>query len=1457
MGDEDAFEELCCQLFETWGQHQWRYSEDWTYRNIRGKGGDGGIEAYWHNTKSDDWVGLQAKWFPRSITSTQFSELTRSINAATTVRPTMRRYIVCIPHNLASAKSRGEGKRTYGEEGHWKRYVEKKELEYPGFQIELWDENEIFTQLQHPENEGCWRFWFEHSLVNPETIELSLKKTIGCLESRYIPELTDDGGMSSFLDGFFGTRDTRLALVRKVDSNITLSNRISARIASLVEVDNKAVINMRGDAHTCANTLKELANWLTGLKYSLTAEPESFLDIEPFEVNYSAIDKFYTDVYDAKGEDQLSGHIDELSNLFEEFKAAPSSWEIAHETQRTLSETHCIIKGEQGTGKTCGFANKAREYQQQQLHIPILIPANSVKDHENWWQVIANSIGVGSDWNESALWQALSSQVVLHDFTDGDYRVRSKVAIFVDGLDEKPPFSFWEKMIKEGDAISHRYPRIRFAYSSRPSGANFNKNDHLDSCSYFLDSNGDVPACQLFDSYIQHYQVDLCGNEQLRWLLRTPMELGMFCTIYEGKKVPANVSTCLTELVEQEIERLEEEFTSRNHRNDLPGSAPVRNTLLGLALTFLGSDIDELAEDSLKAELIKVGLDSPASVEMIRLLTSYGILSRRTTKGQSTFDPPINSYAIGARHLWDYFMAVRMLEGDFCMKKELLKQHQDAAEMLSILLVEKKGMLPLDCRDFVAAVSDTDAYEFTLFALSNARPKSVAQFKDWVLDEMRSGANGLSKIVNELVIQVAEVKGHPFGPLLLDEFLRSFDSPAKRDAVWSLPSSMRIRGIRQLAAIYYEREALQYMPQLHKQETSEQMPLVLTWGLSSLSNLKRQHCRNELVKWALLSPDEFAKLFAHFCSIDDPQIREDMFAIAEEVICQGSISKATEKEIGELVLCSLYSESNKLDNRDAALRFYGRILAEKCFSDGIFSDSEIAKCRPPYVIDVASPLPIFPDASKATLMKGYFPIDYDLARYALTDRLASTFGILHFGPYQQEDHTSVSQVILESAVAVGAETPAFDGWVIAAAYQYLLDHGYDPAVFNADASDGENCAMGVDSAVRSYFYPASHGQRSTVMTVAEKYVWCALKVISGYMADRVPIQSEHYEQFNSINDTGLVTNYNTLLSFDSPLFEATVHELSESRVGSDPVFPMPFSCNKSTALLNADALQAWINSAPIEAATTLLDYQPDTGLSIQGESIPIALYANDWGVCGKESRISIYAGIMDRKEVEILEGASNACFDGYVHASDFLVRFSTSACYLSPVEALSAPEAQEYDEPSVVQIVAEAHLNAKPLSGEGVTSLAGMEDYFYDFPSELARALCSVTNTDGCRYYDTEGNTCFEYIKFGTPYRHEYKALLANKSILMDRVSNKGKVLVWYATVERDATNLAKERIPGLDERAAKSWIVWQSDSDSYSSCPVSEKEREIYQRPTDDFLTRILSGIDSIENSKNLEEGN
>jgi len=203
FGKRDAFEKLCCQLFELYGKDK-GLDTDWRFRDIRGDGGDGGIEAYWHNADCDEWIGIQAKWFPNTLGQNEYDQIKSSIHHAVEARANLHQYIVCIPHDLTSKKKVRENKYSHGEDEGWQSFVEERKKEYPELQLELWDEHRITSLLEHHESEGCLRFWFKTTEINPECFKLSLEKTTERLSERYKPKITDSGGMSEFLDGFFG-----------------------------------------------------------------------------------------------------------------------------------------------------------------------------------------------------------------------------------------------------------------------------------------------------------------------------------------------------------------------------------------------------------------------------------------------------------------------------------------------------------------------------------------------------------------------------------------------------------------------------------------------------------------------------------------------------------------------------------------------------------------------------------------------------------------------------------------------------------------------------------------------------------------------------------------------------------------------------------------------------------------------------------------------------------------------------------------------------------------------------------------------------------------------------------------------------------------------------------------------------------------------------------------------------
>ncbi len=1417
LGKRDAFERLCCQLFESWGKSEAGFDAQWTFRNINGAGGDGGIEAYWHNANMDEWVGIQAKWFPERLRTPQFNQLRNSIDAALKLRPTMKRYIVCIPHDLTSKKIVKGGKTGRGEDEDWNDFEQAIHDTYPSLAIVLWDESKIHSLLKEHESEGCWRFWFDKSEINPETIRLSLEQATAAIADRYTPEINADGGMTTFLEGFFGTIASRRTLLHDIDSPIAETEHLIGKIDSFLSIGKQKFVINAELAHTCRDALEGYIQSLQNLREIVRVEPAAPTKLNYPEVNYSSIETFHREIGDLKRAHISSDHLRELDEALDGFHELPGIRELQRSVTHTTNDTHCVIHGSQGTGKTCGLASTARKFLGTREHSPILVLATDFRDEDSWYQAIQHALGLGSGWDETSLWQALSSYAALSDVTNDDLYIRSKVAIMVDALDERPPSSAWEKRIRETDAISARYPRIRFAFTSRPVGIRF-KDTSLLNCTYRIRDNGDVPVWRLFDRYIEHFNIDPGGDDRYKWLLNTPSELRMFCAAYHDRILPGQVSTCLTDLTNAEINRLDEEFAARSSQAEpCHTSQAVRRALQGLSSLFMSTG-GPAGKEEIRRALAGSDISEPHHEPLITFLSDYGILRKRKKResNKSPFAPDSHNYSPGSRHLWDYFMAYAMWQNKDATLKTLLENNPDAANMYGVLLVEG-GILPRESERLVEAVGEHEAYEITLYALSHATPNKAAKYREWALVELQKRGDALSGIVNDVVLPVANTPAHPLGPTMLDEFLRSFSSPIARDVIWSFPASIREGDVHHgpRLSLYFERESLKAMPKLQGFETASQMPLVLAWGLSAVSNLKRRHCSGELVKWGMRNPKEFTELFRKFYLCDDPQIREDMFAIAEEIVCQGQIDADTQTALKYLVVDSAFKSPDNPGNRDAAVRFYGRLIVEHCYNEKLASKTELSLCRPPYeTCNQSAPLPIFPDAATATSMRGYGPIHYDLARYVLVDRLSSTFDVAEHAPHKCAGNAALDKAIAASAEQAGlSDKPDFQGWVIAAAYQYLLNHGYDSELLQGSINANGYRTGGLDRKVIQAFSRADHGTRSTIMTVAEKYVWCARNEIGGYLADRVGVSDNRTGDSSCPAGNDTAGTYGMLFSFDSPLLEATAAEYNEIRSADVPVFPVPFSCSEDKPC-SEQQLKSWIDAATPETATCLIDYQPNTITAIEGEAVPLSLYACDWGTCGKTSSAWLSCGAIEASELSKLVDATSACVNGYQGTSDFRVSFESKggATYISPVEAFSSSCIHEYDEAHPRKQIADSYVNAKPLAGEGVACLIDVGEYWYYFPSDLTKGLCNVNHTDGVRYFAKDNQPILEEVRYGVEYRHRYQALLADKNALKSALDKSDLKLIWLATIQRGPNNLARERIPEIGSWEQRSWLIWIDD---------------------------------------------
>ena len=209
-----AFEAMCNQLFELWVNREYRDTTR-SFVVVNGSGGDGGVESYARLVTGEE-IGVQAKWFLDSVTTSQFTQIKKSIITALEVHPKLIKYIICIPRDLSNSKKGKDGKIVQKTEySKWNKIIADIRNMYHKIDIILWGDHILETQLQYADAAGVRRYWFEKEELTKEAIQYSFdKQKKGWLVQRYIPVLHNQGKMHKEISSFLGKSEECLDLLR-------------------------------------------------------------------------------------------------------------------------------------------------------------------------------------------------------------------------------------------------------------------------------------------------------------------------------------------------------------------------------------------------------------------------------------------------------------------------------------------------------------------------------------------------------------------------------------------------------------------------------------------------------------------------------------------------------------------------------------------------------------------------------------------------------------------------------------------------------------------------------------------------------------------------------------------------------------------------------------------------------------------------------------------------------------------------------------------------------------------------------------------------------------------------------------------------------------------------------------------------------------------------------------------
>lgn len=889
-----------------------------------------------------------------------------------------------------------------------------------------------------------------------------------------------------------------------------------------------------------------------------------------------------------------------------------------------------------------------------------------------------------------------------------------------------------------------------------------------------------MPVYKLFDEYTKAYDITTQNSQWLKYALNTPLALKLFCELNTGHSI--NVSqlseVSMNRLWRAKIEKIQTEYdrkvglTSKNQHIFL--------SITGLAKCFIGKE--NLERSTILSEIKNCANVSDGIAEAILdHLEAYGIVGSFCKKGTG-LQPDIFFYYSGIQGYFDYASAMHLIS-EYEKPSEIDFDHcgkidTNALYCLAVLSIQQFKYLITQNQTLRKTLFHFEIPELRFYALQHSEPAVAIQFKDRCLEMMRSGADGLITVVNKLVLPLSRISGHPLGIALLDEFLNSFDHPAQRDIVWSLPTYLRhSEGTRweksEEAAVLYEDDE-EYV--LTTDDRAEGLPFVYAWLLSNVSNPVRKKCRDRLMVWARTAPQQFFDLFLLFSDVNDPQIKSDLYSILMCLVYDGAEDSLI-KVIAKWVLDNTLSPAVIDQNRDISVRYYAIGIVEKAKLIGLYTDEEVKEYLPPYTLKNTD-ISLSTSALSGTRMGGYSAIDYDLARYVLVDHFDGAF------------NSWKSRQLEKLAKIIGKTKPEYKGitseqFIISAAYAFICNMGWNEDDFyNYDKDEAGNLIGSVDVSIRAAYPSATHGAQSNVMTVCEKYIWAARNYISGFLCDRLSFGDEDCQ----------ITDYNLLDDFMIPIQE--VCQIDPDNIPYDRPWYIP---EQSSVIFEnepdtKESISNYINSAPdIDWEKWIHVDNSDGKYSLTSKKLLALMMYSCFCGFNVETCLFINSIVVPTDEVPKFVAMSRKPkrFRAVCNPSDWDGGVDAS-CYITPKEVCWFPWKKHYDSYKADEY---PNITIHSAVDSCCYNYPEFSDVYYSMPSALLRSLLGIVDTDGYLYFDKDKNIIAEYSISGEKWRTTQDYVLLDEDQIRAVLEKHSLSLIWIMQEMRRETGTAKEKL--------------------------------------------------------------
>lgn len=240
-------------------------------------------------------------------------------------------------------------------------------------------------------------------------------------------------------------------------------------------------------------------------------------------------------------------------------------------------------------------------------------------------------------------------------------------------------------------------------------------------------------------------------------------------------------------------------------------------------------------------------------------------------------------------------------------------------------------------------------------------------------------------------------------------------------------------------------------------------------------------------------------------------------------------------------------------------------------------------------------------------------------------------------------------------------------WVLGSAFGQVEAAGWSEDIFYGRPNGGRRGErLGLDIAISRQYGSATHGSMSQIMTITEKYCWCAKMELLGYLADRLPL-------YNYENCDEYVKDYGELEDYVNPYQELCQIDVDKAMEETDWILPEGLVASIRDCDYNQDGIQKWINESRVPNFEKWINIQ-------QGKITLFASHFVSNEMQGVTTMMWISSGLIKKGSItSLLRKLNEGDFGVELINAANIFAYPASECYVSPLEVCWFDWKDEYE----------------------------------------------------------------------------------------------------------------------------------------------------------------------------------